>query len=103
MYRLLLCLLLISRPPASLQAQDSLVVPPPDSLVVNNIIADSLWKEKESAALHKDFNNFRQDYQQRDEKAKRNALLRIGFGLLMLAVLVLGMLRRRKAKSGQGK
>jgi hypothetical protein len=86
-----------------MHAQDSTKPVQPDSLVVNNTPADSIRKEKERTALHNDLNNFMQDYKKKNDKAKRNALLRIGFGVLMLAVLVVGILRRRKAKAGQGK
>ncbi len=103
MYRILLAFFLICSAPVGMQAQDSINSVQPDSLVVNNTLADSIRKEKERAALHNDLNNFMQDYKQKNDKAKRNALLRIGFGVLMLAVLVLSILRRRKAKAGQGK
>lgn len=86
-----------------MQAQDSANPVQPDSPVVNNTLADSIRKEKERAALHNDLNNFMQDYKKKNDKAKRNALLRIGFGVLMLAVLVLSILRRRRVKAGQGK
>ena len=99
----MLSFLLICSAPAGMKAQDSTKPVQIDSLVVNNNIADSIRKEKERAALHKDLNNFMQDYKKRDEKAKRNALLRIGFGILMLAVLIVGILSRRKGKAGQRK
>jgi len=86
-----------------IHAQDSTNPVQPDSLVVNNTIADSIRKKKERATLHNNLDTFMQNYKKKNDTAKRNALLRIGFGVLMLAVLVVVILCRRKAKAGQGK
>lgn len=47
--------------------------------------------------MNRNLNSFMQDLNERKKKEKRNAMLRIGFGIAMLIILIIGW-RRRSAK-----
>ena len=62
-------------------------------------------KNIDSAAIARDMNlnnrnldRFLADQKERQQKEKRNAMIRIGFGILILAFGIFAMMRRRKPK-----
>ncbi len=71
-----------------------------DSIAVKLKALDSVVKtetaNREFESMQRDLNEFMQQQEERTRKQKRNAIFRIGFGLMMLAVLVIGLRRRKK-------
>ena len=65
-------------------------------------------KSMDSAAIARDMelnnrnlDSFLADQKERRQKEKRNALLRLGFGILILAFGIFAMLRRRKPRQNK--
>lgn len=99
MRRFILCVLLVTGSFINLHSQDSVAPPNRDTSINAYISPDSLAKKQSMDQMNQNLNRFVKDMQARDKKAKKEAMIRIGIGVLFLGVLVVGILRRRKKKT----
>ncbi len=71
-----------------------------DSVTLKIKALDSLVKKTmadvEMESMQRNMESFMQMQKEREAKQKRNAMIRIGVGLAMLALLVIGLRRRKK-------
>ncbi len=63
---------------------------------------DSLHKIRDSISMAADMqrntNNLVNFMRERDEKARKRMWLRLGFGIAMLVILIIGLMRKRKKR-----
>lgn len=73
-----------------------------DSLREINRIDDSIrnkaYLDEQAKRNVENIVRLQQDIKKRNDKEKRNAMIRIGIGVLFMAVLVIGLMRRRKTR-----
>lgn len=59
---------------------------------------DSIEMVRFNEQNSRNLNSFMRTMKEREEKQKRGMWLRLGFGIAMLVVLIVGLLRKRKKK-----
>lgn len=65
---------------------------------INDSIQNKIYLEEQAKRNVENIVRLQQDMKKRSDKEKRNALIRIGIGVLFLVVLVIGLMRRRKVR-----
>jgi len=80
--------------------QDTSSVPSPSSLIdsFNKAKQDEIFKQT-MEQNSRNLDGFLQMRKEQEAKQKRNAMIRIGIGVLFLVVLAIGLLRRRRTKN----
>jgi hypothetical protein len=78
------------------QAQDSLVIDQP----VDTSEAMRMWNSEEFQQQNiNTILRLQQDMKDRRAKEKKSAMIKIGFGIAMLVLLIVGLRRKKKAAS----
>jgi NhaP-type Na+/H+ or K+/H+ antiporter len=105
MRKLLLSLLLIFSVSFFGQKKDSLSIDTASLSAISRSLdssfqryTDSVNKEMIKQQTQQSIDFFRQMQQERNAKEKRNAIIRLAMGLVLIAVFIAGILRKRKAK-----
>ena len=80
---------------------------------INNIVTsadpyeqlqDSLYRQRMQRSINENgkvLEEFLADFKERQEREKRQTYIRIGLGIAFVALLIYGLLRRRKARQQQ--
>jgi hypothetical protein len=62
----------------------------------NDSITNEIRMKEDAKRNAETLNNFMNEKKKRDARQKRDAMIRIGIGVLFFAVLIIGIIRRRK-------
>jgi hypothetical protein len=102
--RFWLTFIIVSFLTLSINAQDTSAQPTPKesgSQLTYEQVQDSLYLQRMKRSVNENgkvLDQFLADFKERQEREKRQLYIRIGLGIAFVAVLIYGLLRRRKSR-----
>jgi hypothetical protein len=69
-----------------------------EQIRVSDSMARAMQLKEDMERNERNLNSFLADQKRRNEKLKKQNMIRIGIGVGFLAIMVIGLMRRRKAK-----
>lgn len=95
MRRFFLFILVLSLAWQPVAAQDDQLLVSQDTGYIPST-ADSIVIRRDNSHVQSIIDSFAREQKERDKKSKLNAMLRIGMGVVMLGVFIVGMRRKKK-------